>query len=49
MFRPEYEPLPFAYAIRLPDHYPEGTISFHYLPFLYSSSYINYPFVIFLH
>lgn len=26
LFKPEYEPRPFSYAIRLPDHYPEGTI-----------------------
>jgi hypothetical protein len=25
MFRPQYVPVPFAYAVRLPDHYPEGT------------------------
>jgi hypothetical protein len=27
MFRAEYEPKPFCYAIRRPDHYPEGTMS----------------------
>lgn len=26
LFKPEYEPRPFSYAIRLPDHYPEGTV-----------------------
>lgn len=26
LFKPEYEPRPFSYAIRLPEHYPEGTI-----------------------
>jgi len=26
LFKPEYEPKPFSYAIRLPDHYPEGTV-----------------------
>lgn len=24
MFRDKYEPAPFSWAVRLPDHYPEG-------------------------
>jgi hypothetical protein len=27
LFRPEYQPRPFCYAIRRPDHYPEGTLT----------------------
>jgi len=27
LFRPEYVPEPFVYAVRRPDHYPDGTIS----------------------
>ena len=27
LFRVEYEPKPFCYAVRRPDHYPEGTVS----------------------
>jgi hypothetical protein len=24
IFLPEYEPKPFSYPVRLPDHFPEG-------------------------
>ncbi len=27
LFKQEYQPRPFCYAIRRPDHYPEGTLS----------------------
>ena len=27
LFRPAFQPRPFCYAIRRPDHYPEGTLS----------------------
>eukprot|EP01043_Picozoa_sp_COSAG02_P035900 COSAG02_NODE_2599_length_8448_cov_229.846568_4_plen_887_part_00 len=27
LFKPEYTPKPFCYAIRRPDHYPDGTLS----------------------
>ncbi len=27
LFRDEYQPQPFSYAIRRPDHYPEGVLS----------------------
>ena len=27
LYREEYEPRPFCYAVRRPDHYPEGTVS----------------------
>ena len=27
LFAPEYGPLPFSYAVRRPDHYPEGVLS----------------------
>jgi hypothetical protein len=26
LFKAQYRPVPFSYAIRLPDHYPEGTL-----------------------
>ena len=32
LFRKAYEPMPFCYAVRRPDHYPEGTVSLELLP-----------------
>lgn len=30
MFKREFQPKPFSYAVRLPDHYPEGVVSINY-------------------
>lgn len=29
LFKREFQPRPFSYAVRLPDHYPEGIVSIH--------------------
>ena len=33
LFRSEYQPRPFSYAVRRPDHHPEGVVSIEALPF----------------
>ena len=31
LFKPEYAPKPFCFAVRRPDHYPEGTLTIEHL------------------